>query len=435
MKTPKPKKIQLKRSQKITKFGQKIYLACSNFNNNNLLESSSSCAFGFIFSFIPLTVMIVTVLLGIIKISPNVSAYVFSFADEIESIVDIRPIVNNIMTMKAFHFYDIVLAIWIIWMARRMFMSIIQAMTRIFRSVSKRKNLFNQLFVFLCEFVCVILIAIVILAAFSMNKLANSEFFTSVRSFFPAIISNNSHVIVSSVMYFIIFNATALIYRFMSGVKPPFRLCSFYAFLSTVCFYATSYFINKFLNLTNYNIVYGTISTIIVLMMKVWFFFVIFLFFAQMIYVTEFFDTLLESEIYLLPTKEVKGPLTAMRRMLFINPAALKRADNTLYFYEKEMIYKEGDPADRVYYLRKGKISITNRGITTEYPEGSFIGEKDCILNQPRTNSCMALTDCKLIQFTSEEFITLMERSPKAAAKAISKISEETAFLYNTESH
>ena len=67
-KTPKIK-IKLKRSQKLTKIGQIIYLTCTNFGNNNLLESASACSFGFIFSFVPLALIIPTRTVKIIKVS------------------------------------------------------------------------------------------------------------------------------------------------------------------------------------------------------------------------------------------------------------------------------------------------------------------------------------------------------------------------------
>ena len=83
-KTPKIK-IKLKRSQRLTKMGQIVYLTCSNFEANNLWESASSCSFGFIFSFVPLALIILTVLVGIIRVSPGILEYVNVFAQEIES--------------------------------------------------------------------------------------------------------------------------------------------------------------------------------------------------------------------------------------------------------------------------------------------------------------------------------------------------------------
>lgn len=423
-------KIKLKKSQKLKKFGQKLYLCCSNFQNNNLWESASSCSFGFIFSFVPLTLIILTILIGIIRVSPGIINYALSFAQEIEAIVNITPFIQNILEMKNFHFVDIFLAVWIIWMARKLFLSIMQAMTKIFRSVSKRKNIFNQLFVFISEFIIVIVIASVIIFSFTINQMISSSLFEPIRDFLPDIVNQNSHLIVTLIMYFIIFICTIFVYRVISGINPPILLCIFYALLSTVSSFVISIFITKFMNLTKYNIVYGTISTVVILMMRVYFFFVFFLFFAQMIYVTQYFDTLLLSEIYLLPSNETKNIITSFRRMMFINPAALKTTENTKFFSAGDNIFMQGDKSDKVYYLRKGKIMEETDKQPVIYEQGSFIGEVECILNQPRNGTATAITDCKMLIFSNEEFQELMQKSPKAATKAISKISKATTQLY-----
>ena len=65
------------------------------------------------------------------------------------------------------------------------------------------------------------------------------------------------------------------------------------------------------------------------------------------------------------------------------------------------------------------------------HEKGDFIGEVSCITNQTYSGDGVAVTACKFIVFSQEEFQELMQKSPKAAAKAISKISEATASLYD----
>ena len=421
-------KIKLKHSQKFTKFGQKIYMTCSNFQNNNLWESASSCSFGFIFSFIPLALIIVALLTGILKISPGIYNWVMSLVDAVKPFFDVTPFLNNLMENEAVHWVDIVLSIWVIWMARKMFISIMQAMTKIFRSVSKRKTWFNQLFIFVLEFIIVFLIAAVIIAAFIFNRiLSASAFLDRLNVFLPSFITRSSHNILALVMYTVIFISTVCVFKVSSGTNPNLAWCIFYGACSTAIFFLLSIFVNKFMNLTNYNVIYGTISTLVILMMKVYFFFVIFLFFAQMIYVTQFFDILLQSQIYLLPSAEENGWLNTLRRLTFINPVALKTKENTLYFKAGEIVYPEGARSDKVYYLRSGTITESSSSQTVQYNPGSFFGDTQCILNQPRLGTAIAETDCKLLFFTAKEFKALMQRSPKAATKAVSKISSETS--------
>lgn len=423
-KTPKIK-IKLKRSQRLTKMGQIVYLTCSNFDANNLWESASSCSFGFIFSFVPLALIILTVLVGIIRVSPGILEYVNVFAQEIESIVDIRPFLNNIINKRNFHIVDVFLAFWIIWMARKLFQSIVRALNKIFNSVIKRRGILNQAIMFISEFIIVIIIASIIIFTFSFNQLVTSNIFEPLQEFLPSIVSQNSHTIVTLAMYFIIFICTLLAYKFISGIHPPLWMCFIYALLDTLCFYLISLWVSNFMNLTNYNIVYGTISTIIVLMMKVYFFFVFFLFFAQMIYVTRNFNLLLKCEVYLLPARERRGWMLQLRRMLFINPAALKTTTNTKTCEPGDTVFNAGDKAENVYYIRTGTITEHIEGSPDViYEKGSFVGDTLCLLDQTFRGNGIATTNCKLIIFSASEFKELMKKSPKAASKALAKMSE-----------
>ena len=418
-------KIKLKRSQRLTKLGQIIYLTCSNFQGNDLWQSASACSFGFIFSFVPLALIIFTVLVGIIRVSPGILEYVNAFGAEIESIVDIKPFINNIMNKRNFHVVDIFLGVWIVWMARKLFQSIILAMNKIFNSQRKRRGIFNQALMFLSEFTLVIVIASIIIILFGFNKLVSPNISESLKEYLPSIVNQNSHTIVSLSMDFVIFISTFFVYRVVSGTKPPVGLCFIYGLLDSLCFYLISLWVSKFMNLSNYNIVYGTISTIIILMMKVYFFFVFFLFFAQMIYVTQYFELLLKCEVYLLPDSEHRGWMVQLRRMLFINPAALKTATNTKSVEQGEVIFNADDKADSVYYIRTGTITEQfENGETQTFEKGSFVGDTLCLLDERFRGTGVATTDCKLIIFSAAEFKELMKKSPKAASKALSKLAE-----------
>ena len=423
-KTPKIK-IKLKRSQRLTKLGQIVYLTCSNFQGNDLWQSASACSFGFIFSFVPLALIIFTVLVGIIRVSPGILQFVYAFGEEIESIVDIKPFINNILNKRNFHVVDIFLGVWIVWMARKLFQSIILAMNKIFNSQRKRRGIFNQALMFLTEFTLVIVIASIIIILFGFNKLVSSNVSEPLKGFLPSIVNQSSHTIVSLSMDFVIFISTFFVYRVVSGTKPPVGLCFIYGLLDSLCFYLISLWVSKFMNLSNYNIVYGTISTIIILMMKVYFFFVFFLFFAQMIYVTQYFELLLKCEVYLLPDSEHRGWMVQLRRMLFINPAALKTATNTKSVQQGEVIFNADDKADSVYYIRTGTITEQfENGETQTFEKGSFVGDTLCLLDERFRGTGVAATDCKLIIFTEKEFKELMKKSPKAASKALSKLAE-----------
>ena len=96
-----------------TRLGQFIYLSISNFTTNNLWESASACSFGFVFSFIPITLIIIVSLVTILQNFPGVLNSVLQFVTQFEDIIDVKPYIKNIAAYRSLHVVDIFLAIWI----------------------------------------------------------------------------------------------------------------------------------------------------------------------------------------------------------------------------------------------------------------------------------------------------------------------------------
>ncbi len=416
-----------------SRFGQMLYLTISNFSKNAMWESASACAFGFIFSFIPVTMIIFTVLVGILRVYPNIYNFIVTFTEQFDSVVKITPVLDRLLKIRSFSSFNVFLAVWIVWMARKLFNSIIIAMNKVFRSVSRRKSWFNQILTFIIEFSITLIIAVVIIAAFIFSQIISLPFFQNIITQIPLLAKQSSSNLATFVLYLILFISTVIAYRVIPGTKPLLRRCIFYAALSTAAFFIVSWFLNMFMNVTNYNAVYGTISSLVVLMMKVYLFFIIFLFCAQMIYVSQFFVTLLRSEIYQLPTFESKGMGNYLRRFLFINPSEIQTEKNTVKLEIGETLYRADEKVTKVYYLKSGAITeASDKGFTLR-SQGCFLGDVQCILNQTYQAETQALVECELISFTAEEFMQIIEKSHHAARKAISKISEYTASAYNAE--
>ena len=412
-----------------SRFGQMLYLTISNFTKNAMWESASACAFGFIFSFIPVTLIIFTVLVGILRIYPNIYNFIISFTEQFDSVVNITPVLDKLIEIRSVSSFNIFLGVWVIWMARKLFNSIIIAMNKVFRSVSPRKSWFNQILTFIIEFSVTLLIAVIIIAAFVFSQILSLPFFQTILEYFPLLQKQSSANLGTFVIYLILFISTVIAYRIIPGTKPLLRRCIFYAALSTISFFIVSYFLNTFMNVTNYNAVYGTISSLVVLMMKVYMFFIIFLFCAQMIYVSQFFDTLLRSEIYLLPPYSSKSLGDYLRRFLFINPSEIQTPQNTVHLEIGQTLYHKDEKVTKVYYLKSGAVSEASDHGFTLRTQGSFFGDVQCLLNENYNSTVQALSDCELISFSSEEFRQIVEKSHHAARKAISKISEYTSTV------
>ena len=101
--------------------GQSIYLTLNFYFQNNLDNSASACAFGFLFSFIPITMMIVAILVTILHSSPQIINVLLEFAEQFKDVFDIKPFINSLMKIHSFNWVEFLLAVFIFWMARKFF--------------------------------------------------------------------------------------------------------------------------------------------------------------------------------------------------------------------------------------------------------------------------------------------------------------------------
>lgn len=424
-------KIKEEIHKRLIKVGQLIYLTCQNFLANSLFESANSCSFGFIFSFIPLILIILTITVSVLKAYPAIMSYILVFTEQFKDVIDLTPLVSQIMDIKSISFVEVILGLWVIWMARKMFSSVLSGMNKIFKSVSKRRTLTKQLVVFLVEFLLVILVIFIIFGIFCLNRLLEMPVFNEITESSELLIKISSNA--SFFIYLVIFIFTTVIYRVGASIRPKMGLCIFYALCSTIFFYFCAIIIHKFFNYSNYNLIYGTISSVLVLMMQVWFFFNIFLFFAQMLFVTNFLDILSFGILYLLPDVEDSSSWSNIKRYLFRKPISKQRKYSIKKFEPGQTIYSKGDDADCVYYICRGTVCRYSDDTTTMLKEGSFFGEMHCVLNQGRTNTAVAHTYCEITVIKSKEFLELLQNNPKAASKAISKVSSYTAEIYGLD--
>ena len=95
----------------------------------------------------------------------------------------------------------------------------------------------------------------------------------------------------------------------------------------------------------------------------------------------------------------------------------------TLADYRKdELIFSQGDPADAVFYIRKGTVKIIvaseqgKEAVVAMLGPGEFFGE-GCLIAQPlRLAAASAMTESAVMRFTKVEMIHLLQRKPEFAS-------------------
>ena len=415
-----------KRSAKNT-VGQLIYLTASFYARNDLYTCAASCAFGFLFSFIPIVMTVLTILVRIIHASPEIIASVLSRISEYKTMFDAESFIDGILKVKTFGWIELVLALFIVWMARKSFAAVMQGMRRIFHKKIKSRALFNHALIVIGELALIFIATVIILAVFTLR---NFFMLSSLPIDIPAKLGILPGTFITSSEFALIFIIVLLAYRYASETKPNVKLCAACSALCTLSFFAAAKLTNEFLNIANYNIIYGVLGGLMVFLLQTYIFFTLFFIFAQVIYIVQFFDPLVLSELYLLPGRDDTKLNSIVRRILFITPSAIMNDVNVENYKAGAIIYSKNERSDDSYYVVSGVVLINRNGNLSYCDTGSFFGEETCILDQLRTSEAKAETDCKLMKISAEEFRSLLEINHKTAEKALSHISEYVSHVY-----
>jgi CRP/FNR family transcriptional regulator, cyclic AMP receptor protein len=115
------------------------------------------------------------------------------------------------------------------------------------------------------------------------------------------------------------------------------------------------------------------------------------------------------------------GTGTAQKRKQFDPKTFLSVIDGgreLVSFAKKQTIFLQGDAADSVFYIHKGKVQLTVTSKTGKeaviglLKEGAFPGE-NCLTGEPlRLCSASALTDCSLMRIEKNVMIKTLHEEP-----------------------
>ncbi len=410
-------------------FSQSIFLTAKYFLQNRLLSFAGACAFSFLFSVIPLFIMVIMVLVRFLHASPNTISMLISALPALENYLNSDFVILSVQSIRTVSSFEIVAGIFILWMARRFFASIFDSMQNIFHAQVKRKALFNQIFAFGTEIIIVLVASAVFFAYISLQTIASIEFLKEIPQLDFIYYGILSGKVIKLLPNFLIFVVVAVLFRSASGTKPSLRLCMAISLLCTASFWGFRIIMHFFLNVSRYNMIYGVLSNVIILFMDIFFFFVFFLVFAQFIYVVQFFDELLLGELYLLPDIEQGGLSAEIKRAFFIRPDFLiaKNKSNVFSYKPGDIIFNKDDSDTFAYYIIKGSVKLIPE---IEFPDvnvllhrGEFFGETACILDQNRNFTAQAVLSTRIIKVESERFRFLVHQNPEAAKKVLKQIS------------
>ena len=396
-------------------FVRSLYLTATLFSSNDLISSASSCAFGFLLSVIPVSMIICVVLLNVLHASPEMISSLASFVPFAKEIFDIDDSIQK--TIGIVTNFEVVVTLAIVWMARRFFFSLSKGLKRVFTKEMKPRAVRSVFSVFASEFLFVIFFSLFIFLVVSLRAFVFVPLEIPHRfDFLYEIISKNVAQLFS---YGLVFVLVLLTYKFASRVKPSWTSVLIATAGSCISFWVLAKLFRVFVNVNRYDVVYGILSKTIVFLLEVYFFFLIFFFCAQWIYVYKFFLILSLGELYLLHDEHDGFFKSRVKRLLFANWGVLWK-EALRHLKKGHFAYHKGEASGSAFYVASGKVALKGEDGEALLEAGSFFGEKQCLMKSRRREDAVSLEDTLVVEIPRSVFSKLIEKNPRASIKALS---------------
>lgn len=89
-----------------------------------------------------------------------------------------------------------------------------------------------------------------------------------------------------------------------------------------------------------------------------------------------------------------------------------------------EIIAREGEPADSMYFIASGAVEIELSDGMIEMHEGNFFGELAVLRRAKRSATVTATANCRLLVLDAEDLHRLMRRKPSIARRILEAVNE-----------
>lgn len=388
---------------------QKIILSINLFLKNELLNHAGAAAFFFLLSVTPVFLLLLLSFNHYLISYPYISDNFFSFLKSVNENLDRDFLTKfgllNVKTtaIGIFGFLNL------LWAGRWILTSIHRGLRIAFPAEMISTPIVMKIFSFLILSILLLLSVLVAFISIGFNffqfflpdNLIGQTFFQSflplIRRFFPFLIA-----------FLVIF----LTYRFVP-IKKPTNISSLIgAFWCALAIILLQMLFFRFFRVTPFNVIYGVLGSLILMVLWVHFCFVLFFFFAEYVFVSDKIDVLVLERMYFFRLKQdIKGK--KIEKFLFRHPRRIFEKYARRY-KSGETIFRQGDRGTDIYFIYSGSIGISrkNDGIEHELAileEGEVFGEMAYLLNESRTATAIANTDSVLIVIMPDVFEELLQ--------------------------
>jgi len=378
-----------------------LYESAASFIRNDDFQSAASLAFYTALALIPVFFLL-TFTLGVTLGSSQAAfektqslaqqflpRYSGVILREVDAIVHLR---------RAFGIINIVL---LVWAGTPLVASLRSTLSGIFR-VQEGKHFAVEKFIDLLKVIAVILFLVIISTITFLDVLLDVvRDFVALKAF-PSYLDNLAHSLTS------IFVLSFLYSLFIP--KTPLRYIFLGALTSTVLWLAMEPAFNAFLSYNpRYGFVFGSLKSLFILMIWIYYSISAFLFGAEVIAAMK-----RKGSIYVRRILEGRGGV----------PSSVKQS-HVISFREGDTLFNKGEEGSDMFYVLSGTVSLRKEDTEILIIEpGHYFGIMGLLLDEPRLTSAIALEDTEVVIINSENMQTLTKESPELIWKMLKDLAK-----------
>lgn len=414
-------------------FFQKLMLTSSLFLKNELLYHAAATAFFFLLSITPIFLMLLLTFNKYLTSFPDISDEFFAFLKNINSNIDKNFLIRiGLINVKAKVAGTIGL-LNLLWAGCWILTAIQKGLEIVFKSQKIRTTLVMNVLSLLALIVMLGLAFLVAVISIGLN------FFQAMMAdnfFFLRLISSFMPVIRELLPFLSIFLLIFLSYRFVPGTKPTTLSSLKGALWCALAVILLHLLMARFLGVTRFNIIYGVLGSLILMLLWVHFTFVLYFFFAEYTYVSDNIDSLTIGRMYFFRLQsDIKGKI--IERFLFKHPKRVFEK-YVRHYQAGETIFREGDDTTDIFYVYRGRISVY-RGIEetqqmfAAIEAGEVFGEVAYLLNEKRMATAISETESTILIISADIFEELLQVNQPFARDVIQQLSNRLRKIHLPE--
>jgi uncharacterized BrkB/YihY/UPF0761 family membrane protein len=407
-----------------TRFVQRSWLALELFGKNGLANHAAAGAYGFLLSVAPALLIVSFFVSRALESSPEAVADIIFRIGFFRDTFDIRELISAFLSSSHPGISGIVSVIAILWASMTFAVSMQRGLGVVFAETGNRGPFSSFLVTLGIELLSILFIFIAVL---------NSQlalFLYQALGYIPLHLIQNLQIPSLIIPFAALLLLSFASYYAAPVVRPRKRSAAAGALICIALYILLSLVFDVVITPTRYNFLYGALGNLILLLARVYFFFIFFFLGAEITFVIDSFDALLFVRFIKIESNP-RIKKNSFERRVFSSPngplAKYRRS-----YKEGETIFSQGESDREVYYMLSGEAEFYMDTGSEESPvhktgtirAGTFFGEVGYLLSQGRSATVIAGADITVMVLPPDLFEKIMRMDLLTDQRLIETLTE-----------